>query len=168
MNGQGHEQMLPPGSLCLPEHPSILGAMVGSGAVVCAFDLRRKRGGMVHYCRPYREKNVLSTARYAGPAIVGLVRMLEKEGTRTEDLSVHLFGGASNEAVPSYEKGLAQENIKVGLEILDKLGVGKVGVDTGGREARRVRFDTGSGQLSLGTTSDLGAAGWYPCPAHVK
>lgn len=123
---------------------------------------------MAHYCRPYREKNMPSTARYAGPAIVGLVRMLEKEGSRAGELSVHLLGGASNEAVFSYEKGLAQENIKVGLEILGKLGLGKVGVDTGGHQARRVQFDTSNGQVALGTVGNLGANEWYPCQSQEK
>ena len=166
--GQVQEQMLRPGTLWVPTQPSLIGAVVASTAVLCVFDARMQRGGMAHYCRPYREKGMPSTARYAGPAIVGLVRMLEQAGARAEDLDVHLLGGASNEAVACFEKGLAQENIKVGLEILSKLGLSRVSVDTGGNLGRRVRFNTGTGQVQMRTIDHLSADLWYPCKAHKK
>lgn len=161
-------QRLPAGSLCLPAHPAILEAVASSSAVVCAFDPRRKRGGMAHYCRPYREKNKPSTAVYAGPAIVGLVRMLEKEGSRPKDLNLHLVGGAACERARGFERGLAENNIKVGLEILGKLGLGSVGMHTGGSEGKRVRFHTGSGELVLATIEGMRDRDWYPCAAEPK
>lgn len=118
---------------------------------------------MAHFCLPYRGKDGSSTALYAGPAIVGLIRMLQQNGSQLEDLEIFMAGGAVNERAEGFVKGLSENNIKVGLEILGKLGLAKVSMDTGGTKGRKVIFNTGSGKIALQKVESLRSSDWYPC-----
>lgn len=154
--------MLGAGYVCVPSRPARLCAVVGSGGVVTIWDRRRERGGMTHYVRPYREPGGPSTARYAAPAIVALVRMLLHSGSRVGDLEAHLFGGAENSKAPGYLEGVAKDNVRVGLEILEKLRVPRVQRDTGGERGRKVVFHTATGEVVLAKVDRIRATDWYP------
>lgn len=157
-----NEFMLGPGCICLPAQPAKICAVVGAGVTVTVWDRRRKRGGMTHYARPYREQGRRSTAMYAAPAIVTLVRMLLDSGSSTADLETHLFGGASNRELEGHREGLGEDNIKVGLEILSKLRIQRVQLDAGGTRGRKVVFNTGTGEVILAKVERIRASDWYP------
>lgn len=157
-----NDYMVEAGYICFPSKPARISTVVGSGAVVVVWDRRNRRGGLTHYSRPYREKGVPSTARFAAPAIVTLVRMFLESGSSEADLETHLFGGASNREVDGYLEGIAESNIKVGMEILEKLQITKVQVDTGGSRGRKVVFNTGTGEVILAKVERIRATDWYP------
>ncbi|WP_027189307.1 chemotaxis protein CheD [Paucidesulfovibrio longus] len=157
-----NEFMLGAGCICLPSKAAKICAVVGSGAVVAVWDRRRRRGGMTHYARPYREPGGRSTAMYAAPAIVTLVRMLLDSGSSPADLETHLFGGASNRKVEGFREGLGEDNVKVGLEILEKLRIRGVQRDVGGTRGRKVVFNTGTGEVVLAKVERIRASDWYP------
>lgn len=157
-----NELLLGAGCVCLPSRPMRLCAVVGAGAVVTVWDRRLERGGMTHYARPYREPGGRSTAVYAAPAIVALVRMLLDSGSSTEDLETHLFGGAANSEAEGFLPGLAEDNIRVGMEILEKLRIVRVQVDVGGSRGRKVVFHTGTGEVILAKVERIRSSDWYP------
>ncbi|MGE4290998.1 MAG: chemotaxis protein CheD [Desulfovibrio sp.] len=157
-----NEYMLGAGCICLPAKSARVCTVVGSGAVVTVWDSRRRRGGMTHYARPYREPDKRSTAMYAAPAIVTLVRMLLEGGSSPADLEAHLFGGASNPDMAGHREGLAEDNVRVGLELLEKLQVRRVQRDVGGTRGRKVVFNTGTGEVILAKVERIRASDWYP------
>ncbi|SKA89784.1 chemotaxis protein CheD [Paucidesulfovibrio gracilis DSM 16080] len=154
--------MLGAGYVCVPAEPSRLCAVVGAGAVVTIWDRRRAVGGMTHYARPFRDPGGPSTAIFAAPAIVTLVRMLLKGGSNAPDLEAHLFGGADNPEAPGYASGMAEDNVRVGLEILEKLHVTRVQRDTGGQRGRKVVFHTATGEVMLAKVERIRGTDWYP------
>ncbi|MEF2144741.1 MAG: chemotaxis protein CheD [Desulfovibrionaceae bacterium] len=117
---------------------------------------------MANYARPYREKGVPSTAKYAAPAIVTLVRMLLESGSVVADLETHLIGGGSNPEAEGYQEGLGDQNVKVGLELLDKLNLSSVDMDVGGNWGRKVVFHSATGELVLARVERIRSSDWYP------
>lgn len=153
-----------PGHVCVPGVPTRLCAVAASGVVVTLFDRQRCRGGMGHFCRPYREAG-RSTAAFAAPAIVGLMRMMVAAGTEPEGLEACLFGGAENCDAGGYCPGVARQNVTVAREVLRKLRVPIVGEDTGGVQGRKVVFDSGTGEAVVARVDRVRSSDWYPSPA---
>ncbi len=151
---------LQPGHVYLPGRPALLSAVVASGVVVTLFDKALRRGGMGHYVRPYRQGNA-STALYACPAIVSLVDMCLAGGSGIENLEAGLYGGAVNRENVRYVEGLSESNVRVGIEILNKLGVGVGGMDVGGAYGRKIVFNASTGEAFVARVEHVRATDWY-------
>jgi len=136
--------------------------------VVTLFDADRRLGGMAHYTRPLRERNRPSTALYAAPAIVWLVRCFLGRGARPEQLEAQVFGGAANGDAPGYVADRHHQNVQVGLELLDKQGIHISTMDVGGHRGRKVVFDTGNGESAVVRVSRIRADDWYPDPEALE
>jgi len=163
MHGDGDrlQILLPPGHVCLAPPGALLFAVLSSNVAVALFDPERRRGGMAHWARPYRNGGP-STPIFAGPALVGLTRMFESLGSPRESLRAQLFGGAENPASPRHVPGMARDNIAVGLELLAKLGLKVVHQEVGGQRGRKVVFDSSTGHSLVAEVEKLRAADWYP------
>ena len=116
---------------------------------------------MGHYSHPKRVAGK-STPVFAAPALIGLVRMFERLGSRRDDLETFVYGGADNPDMPGFDPGRSRLNIQFGLEILEKLDLGVAGADVGGRFARKLAFCTRTGQSLLARVNDVRAGDWYP------
>ncbi|MBF0245403.1 MAG: chemotaxis protein CheD [Planctomycetes bacterium] len=138
-----------------------MAAVVASGVALTLFDAKRGRGGMGHYIRPLREAGY-STALFAAPAIIALVEMMYAAGSAPEDIEAHLYGGASNPRAKSFASGLADDNVRVGKEILGKLGIPIAGLDVGGVRARKVVFQTATGESVVARVDNVRSSDWYP------
>ena len=156
-----HDFFMEPGYVCLPAKPTRLAAVVTSGVAVTIYDTRRKRGGMSHYVEPRRRRGI-STAMYAAPAIVSLVKMFTESGSSADDLEAHMYGGARNNECPRYDEAKTDENLEVGRELLRKLGVPVSGEDVGGRRARKVVFHSASGETVVAKVDRVRVTDWYP------
>jgi chemotaxis protein CheD len=116
---------------------------------------------MSHYLRPYRQSHP-STAIFAAPAIVALVRMFQTQGSSTGDIEAHLYGGAVNPHSLSYVEGLSEKNVQVGLEVLSKLEINIAGQDVGGSRARKIVFNTRTGETLVAKVDRVRETDWYP------
>jgi chemotaxis protein CheD len=152
-----------PGYVCLPTLPTKMGVVVASGVVVTVYDRVNRFGGLGHYISP-RRKGARSTPVFAAPAIVSLIDMCIKKGSKKQHLEANIVGGAVNPKIDQFEHGVAEENIKVGFEILKKLGVKVAGQDTGGYQARKIVFDSATGDLLVAKTPKVRSSDWYPDP----
>ncbi len=151
-----------PGFICLPRKPIQLCTVVGSGIVVTIFDTKLMYGGMNYYFKPIRKSPKHSTPIYACPAIIGLTNMFLESNSNIEDLEAHIYGGASNSNADGHHDGLADENIKVALEILDKKKIKITGQDIGGRRGRKVVFNTATGESIVAKVDNIRSLDWYP------
>lgn len=156
------EAYLKPGFICLSVEPMCIYTVVGSGIVITIFDTKLKCGGMNHYFKPNRESIKDSTPVYACPAIIGLLKMFFDEGSKLEDLEAHVYGGAGNPKIEGYMKGLDQRNIQTGLEILELKKIRIIGRDVGGNRARKIVFNTLTGEVFVAKVDKVRASDWYP------
>ncbi len=155
------DHFIKPGYVYMPVEPTQLRTVVASGIAVTVFDRRRKIGGMGHYIRPYREKG-LSTAIFAAPALAALTRMFLDSGSGISDLETHFYGGARNEQAAGFKPGISEENIRIGKEILTKIGITLSGQDVGGERGRKIVFHTGTGEIMMAKVEAVRASDWYP------
>lgn len=155
------DHFIKPGYVYMPAEQTQLRTVVASGIGVTLFDRGRKIGGMGHYIRPYREKGI-STAVFAAPALTALARMFMDTGSARSNLEAHFYGGAVNPQAAGYRPGVSEENIRIGIEILNKLGISIVGQDVGGERARKIVFHTGTGEIMLAKVEAVRASDWYP------
>ena len=151
-----------PGSICLPNEPTLLYTVIGSGIVTTIFDSQNGYGGMNYYLRPIRQSTESSNPIYACPAIIGLLNMFLEYGAKLENLEAHIYGGAINPEIEGYIKGMAEDNVKVGIEILQKSKVRVINKDTGGDMGRKIAFNTLSGEVVIAKVPQIRASDWYP------
>jgi len=152
---------LHPGFIYVPPTPMRLSVVVASGVALTLHDSRRGRGGMGHYIRPVREAGY-STALFAAPAIMSMAKLMFEAGSAPADLEAHLYGGASNPSAPAFTQGLAEDNVRVGKEILGKLGIAIACLDVGGARARKVVFQTATGESLVAKVEKVRGSDWYP------
>lgn len=120
---------------------------------------------MTHYARPRREPGRPSTTHYAAPAIVWLVQCFLDAGSERQTLEAQIFGGASCTNAPGFSADIHNQNVQVGLEILDKQGVRVSSMDVGGERGRKIAFDTTSGESAVVRAAEIRAEDWYPSPS---
>ncbi|MFH1139509.1 MAG: chemotaxis protein CheD [Pseudomonadota bacterium] len=150
---------LEPGHVYLPAKPTQICAVVGYGVVVTVYDQGRRQGGMCHYLYPFRKSKKESTALFAGPAIVALVKMFFEAGAAPAELEAHLFGGAWETGAEA-PREWAEKNVTVGVEILGKLGVNISGRDVGGQRGRKIVFNSDTGETAILKVNRLRSTDW--------
>lgn len=155
------EVFLEPGHVCLPASPACLSAVTGSGVIMTMFDRKKKTGGMAHYSLPGYDRKQCSPV-YAKPAIIGLFRLLKDNGSKTEHISVSLYGAASNPQAPGYTADIHKKNVLEAHEVLKKLQITVDGCDVGGHWGRKVAFHTGTGECIVIRTEKIRNEDWYP------
>lgn len=139
-----------------------LWTVVGSSVAVTLYDRYRQTGGMTHYTRPYRTSKNNSTPFFAAPAIVWLVRQFINSGSVREDMEAQLIGGAFDHSHPDFKPGLHDQNVAVGLEILQKQKIWVSSMDVGGTRGRKVVFNPHTGESAIARVGAIRSVDWYP------
>ena len=140
-----------PGQWAVPHEPAEITTILGPCVAVCLFDRERHIGGMNHYLLPAggaaRERS-----RYGDTSCEDLVQCLLASGSRTLDLQARILGGAQigAAAAPNTE-GLGYRNALMARAVMRRHGIVVGFEDTGGGNARRLRFHTGQGLLQVKT-----------------
>ncbi len=150
-----------PGYVILPERETQLVATVSSGVVVTIWDRRRKMGGMCHYVFPKRTGSRKSCSVFAVVAILALIRMFDQKGSNRQDLEAGLYGGSEKPLKVPLNLSDPAENIKVGMEILNRLKIKIANLDSGGSRLRRLAFDPATGDTLTAKTSRFELSDWH-------
>ena len=151
---------LEPGYIFLPEKPHSISAVMGSSVSVCLYDRRRNVGGMNLFQLPLVRERHLATPRYGNVAILALIRMMLKGGSRVKDLEAQIMGGANKPETIAEDMG--RENIGIARKVLKKERVRVTSEDVGGEKGRKIVFNTGTNELAIIKVDRLRAGDWYP------
>lgn len=123
----------------------VLTTILGSCVAACIYDPERGIGGMNHYLLP-ETSHGNSDVRFAAAAIEILINALLRQGAQRNRLQAKLFGGARMMAsLPD----IGRQNVEVAQRILQSEGIQVVSGNTGGCEARRIRFWPASGRAQM-------------------
>ncbi len=158
---QTDSYLVRPGYVCLPPRPTRLAVVVTSGVVVTMYDPGSRRGGLSHYFRPIRE-NEFSTTVFAAPAICALAGMMSGIGSILKNIEAHLYGGAENPGAPGFIPDIAGQNVQVGEEILQKLGIRLNSKEIGGKKPRKIVFHSLTGEIMVARVNNVRQTDWYP------
>ncbi len=137
---------LKPGWVYASADPVLIETVLGSCVSVFLFDQRLKCGGANHIVYPQAPPAQPST-KYGDVAMKVLFQCLRELGSRHEDLTARILGGAS---IADNQTSLAAvtENLAMAERSLRRQGITVVHRETGGNRGRKVVFETASGRLS--------------------
>lgn len=154
------DYFLRPGYIYMPDKPTAISTVVGSGVAVCVYDKKRRIGGMNLYKLPVSKNDQSPYPIYGNIATKALVIMLLKQGSKRRHLCSQIFGGAFNPEVSDRDVG--RENIAMARQILHRMGITIVSEDVGGALGRKIVFNTLTSDVAVLKTGEVRRSDWYP------
>jgi chemotaxis protein CheD len=154
------DYFLRPGYIYMPDKPTAISAVVGSGVAVCVYDKKKKVGGMNLYKLPANHKDQDAFPIYGNIATRALVTLLINRGSKRRHLQSQIFGGAFNPEVSGRDIG--KDNIAMARQVLHRMGITIVSEDVGGTLGRKIVFNTLTSDVAILKTEGLRASDWYP------
>ena len=149
------------GSLFSCGEPAMVSTVLGTCVAVCLHDKRLKIGGMNHFLYPKNKAFTRPTAEYGNVAIPALIKMLQRHGSRLQDLEAQIFGGGDLPGLAG-SSNMGYKNLKMARKILKKNGIKVVSEDVGGLKGRRLIFHTGTNEALIMKTHRLRRGDYYP------
>src|SRR6187549_411726 len=148
-----------PGQWAVPHEPSEVTTILGPCVAVCLFDRARGMGGMNHFLLAAGGGAGRERSRYGDTSCEDLVQCLFASGSRTEDLEARIVGGANVGRLSAAEgESLGERNAEMARAVLRRHGIEVGFEDTGGPNARRLRFRTGVGILEVKTIDGVSSS----------
>lgn len=144
-----HRVFLVAGEIHVATQPSLISTVLGSCVAVCLWDMRSRIGGMNHYMLPTAGSANVDSVRYGDNATDALVVAMVGHGACTGNLRARIYGGASLLPFGDKGTGIGERNLEMAAKRLQAHRIPVVGSRTGGREGLIVRFDTGTGDISI-------------------
>jgi chemotaxis protein CheD len=145
-----------PGQWAVPHEPSELTTILGPCVAVCLFDRSRGMGGMNHFLLAAGGANARERSRYGDTSCEDLVQCFFASGSRPTDIEARIVGGANVGRSPlAAGESLGERNAEMARSVLRRHGIGVGFEDTGGSNARRLRFRSGVGILEVKTIEGI-------------
>jgi chemotaxis protein CheD len=143
VKGERHAVFLHPGRIFVSAEPSTVRMILGSCVAVCLWDPLRRVGGANHYLLPYQGSD---SAEFGDVAIQRLIEQLLALGCSRTSITAKLFGGSCVlEALQSKDTHVGTRNVALARTLLASHGIPIVAHDVGGKQGRRVIFQTDDG-----------------------
>jgi chemotaxis protein CheD len=147
-----------PGQWAVPHEPSELTTILGPCVALCLFDRVRGMGGMNHFLLAAGGANGRERSRYGDTSCEDLVQCFFASGSRALDIEARIVGGANvGRLVTAGGESLGERNAEMARRVMRQHGITVGFEDTGGSNARRLRYRTGVGVLEVKTID--GASG---------
>ncbi|MDP2336566.1 MAG: chemotaxis protein CheD [Bacteroidota bacterium] len=138
---------LHPSTLCISKDSQWVTTILGSCVAVCFFDENQNIGGINHYMLPYWNGDGLESPKYGNVAIVQLFQKMLDSGAKKEDIVCKIFGGAEVLGEQHSVFNVGQRNIELAYKLISELGISVVSSSTGGKQGRKIHFNTGTGEV---------------------
>jgi chemotaxis protein CheD len=151
---------LEPGFVVMPDSPTVISAVLGSGVSVCLYDRKRKVGGMNSFQFPLILEKGKTTTRFGNVAVWTLIHMMVEDGSKIKNLEAQIFGGAHNPELSSQNMG--HENIRIARRILAREKIAVTSEDIGGSKGRKIVYSTHTNEVAVLKVGKLRNADWYP------
>jgi chemotaxis protein CheD len=144
---------LQPGDFCFAGGDTRMHTLLGSCVAITMWNPVQRIGGMCHYLLSSAALAIVPRdfdGRYAEDAVEMFVREVHRHHTRPEDYQVKIFGGANQfPAIEGPLSGVAEQNARTGLHLLDRHGFRVTTQEVGGRGSRRLIFEVATGHVWL-------------------
>lgn len=134
-------------------NPCILESIgIGSCAVICLFDRKRKIAGMAHAMLPDSKQAVadVNPLRFVDKAVDVMLSSMHSLGCKNTEIRAKIIGGAEMFRSILTTSHVSENNIKAAREKLEKEGIRIVAEEVGGNQGRSVWFDTETGDVVVG------------------
>lgn len=138
-----------PSNLFVEREPYVVTTILGSCVAICLYDPTLKIGGINHYMLPYWNGQGLASPRYGNIAIERLIERIILLGSKKNNLKAKLFGGA--EVIDTHISNfhIGERNIEIAIDMLSEHGIPIIAKSIGGKQGRRIEFNTSTGEVRL-------------------
>ena len=123
--------------------------LLGSCVAVCLWDESLQQGGINHFMMPYWNGNGLASPKYGNIAIEKLIRDMLGLGSRFENITAKVFGGASVLNGEHCVFNIGERNIQLQQKVLDTFGIKVIASSLGGFQGRKLIFNTFTGVVRM-------------------
>lgn len=114
---------------------------------------------MAHFLYPKRRPDKPSSALFAAPALATLIRHFSGQFGK-DQLEIHLIGAACYEGASHHLRLATGDLSKASQEIMQLLQIRHFDTDLGGRRARRVIFNSATGELIVAKVDKVRREDW--------
>lgn len=159
---QKNEYFLKKGYIYIPDVPTLISTVLGSGVSVCLWDKKRQCGGMNHFLYPETDNPLEAKSIYGNVATIALVKFFREDGSEVEDLEAQIIGGAVPLDASDDHVAIARGNVTVARKILKRYGIPIVAEDVGGFKGRKVIFNTFTNEVVILHVDRIRREDWYP------
>ena len=136
-----------PANLVVPKSPTIVHTILGSCVAVCLYDQILKIGGINHYMLPFWNGQGLPSPKYGNIAIEKLYEKLLQQGANHKNIISKVFGGGEVIQNMNAHFNVGQRNVLVAQEMLNDLKIRIAAQSTGGKQGRKIIFNTSTGEV---------------------
>jgi chemotaxis protein CheD len=96
---------------------------------------------------PYWNGDGLESPKYGNVAIIQLYQKMLESGAKKENLVCKIFGGAEVLGEQLFSFNVGKRNIELAYKILAEMDLPVVSSSTGGKQGRKIHYNTGTGEL---------------------
>lgn len=146
-----NQHFLYPASLFVSTEAYQVDTILGSCVAVTLHDPVLKIGGINHFMLPFWNGQGLASPKYGNIAIEKLIDQMLKHGSSINNLQAKIFGGGEVLSNKTNIFNIGANNILVAQKILKERKINVLNSDTGGKNGRKIRFLTHTGQVGLKT-----------------
>lgn len=165
LQGDSH-YIVRPGYLAFSLEETHMTTVVADGLVVCIWDSTLACGGMSHFMHPMAQCREEATPVFGNAATIGLINLGEAAGCLRKDLGAHILGGTASPSGKFHDIG--ERNAQVARKVLAHKGIRIISEDIGGTVARKILFNTFSGELAVLKVSRVRETDWVIKPSTVN
>ncbi len=156
---QSAERVVRVGELVVEKGEVVLTAYgLGSCVAIMVSDVEAQVGGMAHILlpSPTLARRDANPGRFPQTAVPKLMGELLEQGAALKRLTARLVGGASmfSQLTPPGAMQIGERNVLAAKSALREAGVLVVGEATGGAKGRTVRFNAGTGVVTIRTVGE--------------
>ncbi len=141
---------LEPGQLFVDLRPALVETILGSCVAVTMFCRQGRFGGICHALLPDGPPE--QPGHHLTGAVPLLLEQMLRLGSNRACLEIKLFGGGNVLGISTPERpGIGEQNAACAMALLRRLDLPIMASDTGGRQGRRLYFNSGTGEVFVRT-----------------
>jgi chemotaxis protein CheD len=138
---------LHPSTICVSKDSQWVTTVLGSCVAVCFIDEKKNIGGINHYMIPFWNGDGLESPKYGNVSILQLFQKMLDIGAKKEDIVCKIFGGAQVLGENHSVFNVGRRNVELAYKMVTELGISVVSSSTGGKQGRKIHFNTGTGEV---------------------
>ncbi|MFP4287810.1 MAG: chemotaxis protein CheD [Bacteroidales bacterium] len=136
-----------PSTLFASKTPYLVNTILGSCVAVCMYDPVLKIGGINHYMLPLWNGEGLASPKYGNIAIEKLLEKMIANGSKKSNIIAKVFGGGEVIDTNISQFHIGERNILIAQQVLKELNIRISGQSLGGKNGRKIQFNTGTGAV---------------------
>ncbi len=138
-----------PSSVFTSTTPCQVTTVLGSCISVCLVDVVKNIGGINHFMLPLWNGSGLASPKYGNIAIEKLIEKMLLMGSKKENLTAKVFGGANvlDSNINFFNVG--ERNLNLAVEMLEAANIPIVAKSLGGDKGRKIIFNTATGEVMM-------------------